>query len=468
MSSFTKMPPITIDAETTLPLIHAFAADREGVYQDHIEEEDSRNLKGCLGTLEEGGIFFRSESLDTPQKALQFSRITRFAYQTQKEPQTPFRCTCCQMGVIDLEADLIMNQHLYVVKLNNGKTDPVSFAHIFLPTEPLYYTPLRKRLFSTSLNDLETISHEVSYEGIATYAYWLSEEVDKVVPTFNYSATEEYELEKRLKDFIHQARSEVLKTVKTDIIKILRQLDKLMGGIQGRTIKEAESEQLIDMEKKLIHAREELKGYTDSILGHLHEVQVAIEKIAVAHPELEQLYYSTILLKRMMQLWNLPFKKWAQKNLVHSMLDHQLNVITFFNSYQNDNRSLFSFAVRYALFVLRDKDTESDLLDIVLNWYELSRRLHRHHLDIGNYPPRDRKLKLVYDLRYTVFQVYNVIRKGSYIVDGSTVNTEFLTLLPVFVKSKEGEFFQLLEIDTQTFDVIDFKENIEEILQKIT
>lgn len=467
MSTFEKVPPITIHQEGQHPQIHAFSADKEGVYKDQIETEDSRNLKGCLGVLEDTGVFFRSESLDTPQKTIQFSRITRFAYLEVRKKGRPFRCTCCQLGVIDREADLIMNQHLHVMKLNKGQVDPVPFAHLFLPTEPLYYKPLRERVFGTSLNDLELISQQVSNEGLATYAYWLSEEYEKMIPTFNYSATEEYELEMRLNNYIHQARSEVLKSVKADIIHTLQQMDKLMAQIQGKPISEKESQQLIEFEKQLIHAREELKQYIDTIINQLYNVQVAIEKIAVTHPELEQLYYATVTLKSMMLQWDRPFSNWSQKSLIHSVMDQQLGVITLFNSYQNDNRSLFSFAVRYALLALYSTETESDWVEIVINWYEHVRRLHRHHMDNGHYPPQDRRLNLVYQLRELILSVFLSIRKEGYVVGGKQANTEFLSLLPVFGKCISGETVQLLKIDTQTYEAIDFMGEVDDLIAKL-
>ncbi len=468
MPTYVKMPPITIDKEGKYPLIHAFAADKEGVYQDHIEEEDSRSLKGCLGVLEENGVFFRSESLDTPQKTIQFSRITKFAHLKRRGKGRPFRCTCCQMGIIDREADLIMNQHLHIVKLNKGHADPVPFAHLFLPTETLYYTPLRERVFSTSLHDLELISQQVSHEGLVTYAYWLSEEYQRIIPSFNYSATEEYELEKRLNDYIHQARSGVLKSVKSDIVSTLQKMDELMAVIQGKPISDTENQQLLELEKQLIYTREELKRYMENIIKQLYNVQVAIEKIAVTHPELEQLYYSTLILKSMILQWDRPFSNWSQKSLVHSIMDQQLGVITLFNSYRNDNRSLFSFAVRYALLSLYNEETKSDWVEIVINWYEYARRLHRHHLDNGKYPPQDHRLKLVHQLRELILQVFLSIRKEGYVVEGKQANIEFLILLPVFAMSTSGETIQILEIDTQTYEVVDFKENAQDILQKLS
>lgn len=464
MATFAKMSPIRLNTYDELPLIQAFAADKEGVYEDHIEEVNSSNLKGCLGVLDKNSIFFRSESLDTPQKTIQFSRITKFAHSKARSEGEPFRCTCCQLGVIDQEADLIMNQHLYVVKLNKRKVDPVPFAHILLPTDPLYYTPLRERVFSTSLHDLEIISHQVSYEGLITYAYWLSQEYEKVVPTFNYSATEEYELEKCLCDFIHQARSDVLKSVKVDVVNYLDKIDQLLRGTKEQSSTHTHRQQIIELEKKLIQSREELKSYMDNILKQLFNVQVGIEKIAVAHPELEQIYYSTVLLKSMMIHWDHPFRHWSEKSLIHSLMDQQLGVITLLNSYQNDNRSLFSFAVRYALLSLCNLRTKSDLTEIVLNWYEYVRRLHRHHIENGNYAPRDQRLNLVYQLKQRILQVFLSISKSKYSVEGKQVNREFLTLLPLYSQSKSGKIVQILQIDPQTFEAVDFKENLGDLL----
>ncbi|MEM1283371.1 MAG: hypothetical protein AAGG81_07440 [Chlamydiota bacterium] len=464
MATFAKMSPISINTHDQLPLIQAFAADKEGVYEDHIEEKSSSNLKGCLGVLDKKSIFFRSESLDTPQKTIQFSRITKFAQSKVRSKGEPFRCTCCQLGVIDQEADLIMNQHLYLVKLNKRKVDPVPFAHILLPTDPLYYIPLRERVFSTSLHDLEVISHQVSYEGLITYAYWLSQEYEKVIPTFNYSATEEYEVEKCLCDLINQARSDVLKSVKVDVVNYLGKIDQLMGGTKGEFSSFTHRQQIIELEKRLIQCREELKLYIDNILKQLFNVQIAIEKIAVAHPELEQVYYSTVLLKSMMIHWDHPFRQWSEKSLLHSLLDQQLGVITLFNSYQNDNRSLFSFAVRYALLSLCNLRTKSDLTEIVLNWYGYVRRLHRHHIENGNYAPRDKRLNLVYQLRQRILQVFLSISGSEYSVEGNQVNREFLTLLPVYSQTKSGKPLQILEVDPQTFEAVDFKEDLDDLL----
>lgn len=458
MPAFRKSSPIVIDTKQHFPLIHHFAVDGEKVYQDRMAHKNSVNLQDCLGTIAKEGVFFSSEQLNNQEKVMQFARVARFGYAKMRKEEGALRCTFCQLGMIDREAAAISNQQFCVVKLNRAKAGLVTFGYLFLPTEPLCYTPIHERIISPSLHDLEFLSYAISYEGLLTYAYWLSEQIEKVISTFSYAVTGEDELRMHFTDYILQTRSNQLHTAKLKSIAILQRKEQFLASLEGKVLDENSIRKLVALEKELISVRKELKNFLDSIFTQLQSVRLAIESIAVVNPKLENLYYGIILLKGVMRLWGGPFQKWAQKSLLQAMLDSQLGVITLFNGGQNDSTRFFSFALRYALLMLFKSDNLSDMVEIALNWYEQVRRLRRYHLERGDFPPSDRMLKLIYDLQKIVFQVLQAIQKTSFVSYEGILNTELLTLLPSFVKNKQGADCQFLVIDPQTCDAVNFYE----------
>lgn len=441
--------------------------DEYGVIHPIAFKGEENPLRQVLGVFLNERSLFRSETVTTQPHAVQFSGLGQYSARLFDQPERSLRLVALQFAMIDLESDLISKEHNFVTHLNRGKVEAVTYTHLFLQSDYLFYTPLDKRIFSISTHDLQSLARQLSFEGLTTYAYWLSEEIKELIPTFNYSATEEYELEMRLNDYIHEAESQVLLAVKKEIVTTLVSGEGLYKKIGEGELTPKEKETFVSLEKKLIYLRQELKNHLDLILKQLYEVQLSIEKIAITHPELEQLYFSTVLLKTMILLWQEPFQKWAKKVIVNHLLDQQLNVTTVLNSTDADGRSSIAFAARYAMMRLYSTATPSEWVDIALNWYDHARRLHYYHINHGNYSPNERDLKLIYELRQLTVKVFFAIYKKSPKTEKQVVNKEFLTLLPAYFKDDEGQSHPFLQFDEQTHEAVAITKEGKDFLQKL-
>jgi len=196
------------------------------------DEEGNIDLfRRCYGAYGPQGPLFCSQAFTTVDAVEQMDRVLKYGYLYYKKhyniSSRPYRVSCCQLAQMDSEEYEIRRQHRTVNKLNGDHLEKVHYCHMLLPTEPLYYTSLSKRLVEVSMIDLRTVTKEITFEALSVYTYWFSLDLEKIIPSLAYSNTEEYELEKRLKDFCHEARSKILRSIKSDINVCLREIDKI-------------------------------------------------------------------------------------------------------------------------------------------------------------------------------------------------------------------------------------------------
>lgn len=366
------------------------------------------------------------------------------------------RVSCCRLAAIDREAGELIGEELQLLAYSRRVKESFSFSHLAIHTERLNDPPLSSRLYSQSLHELEMLACQCSYGGVMSYASWFGGDVEGVIPTLRYSATEEYTLEMRLNEYLRHVQSPLIASVREDIYREMEQIARYYGESPLAEEASSGSNRALSMEKELIYLREELKGYCLQTRRHLANISQAIEAISSLHPELKRLFVATKLMVRMIDLSNLPFDKWGEKQFVLALLDRLLGVRSVITSAPAGGGALYAFLARASLMASFLGEELLELAEVVLHWSKYCRALHRHTLKSGFELPQDRRLLLAYMLRDWIYRAATIFDSEAWLGSRERLRGEYLSLFPPFIRSPEGVMRQLLAIDRDSLNVKGF------------
>jgi len=237
------------------------------------------------------------------------------------------RTVLCQLAAVDSEMELIRAERMAALSCG--------VSHLALHTEPLHHLPLNKRLVEVSLNDFRAIVLQKGYEALAQYSIWLADDMDGAIFGFVPEATEEFAVERRFKDFIHEARSQLVMIV----------LDRIACAL--------ESGEGIEKERELILLRQELREQLERQLPLLIELEKTVGALLEEHPELTGFMEGAQVLRLLLEGMAAPPDRepmgWSRKILLFQLLDLKLSCQTVLNSVPGGNRASVAFALRLAV-----------------------------------------------------------------------------------------------------------------------
>lgn len=476
MTALHPVKPLTPKISGFSQPIYSYACDgnkvlvNRGYAEGSVETAPDGACPNCYGTYSPRGPLFLTESFTDRDAMAKIVRILDHGhhYYAKRFSAAERRghVVSCQLDLLELEEREIRLHHLHLLKLNGPEVDLPSYFHLFLPTEPFYCKGISERLAEIAMSDLSAASTGISLEALAAYCFRFSLDIEKIIPTFAYSDTEEYELEKLLVDFYHEARSPILRALKIDILNITRKIRNIELGEEVRN-----TQKIIQLEIKLIRYREELRKHLEVQLAALHAIESSIEKIALRHQELENLYLTTILLKKLLEGWvcnaDSPFDRWGQKLLLFHFLDEQLHVTPILSSV-GMGRATMAFAIRYALQALSRFHRRSSLVEMAFQWVEACRVLNRCRIEKASQLPAEEIVQLAYKLREFTFKVLTAFpkKRARHRASAERVNIEFLSFLPPFI-DRGKEIVPLVEYDKERASPLVLTPQGEKILEPI-
>ncbi|MCB1111127.1 MAG: hypothetical protein H7A37_07595 [Chlamydiales bacterium] len=445
---------------------HAFAVthsnDSYVVSSDRVYTLDSRELapdvlQNCF-VASCGSIIIRTAAIDTRDKALQLVEVIKMIAPEKRSGE--WRIVSSQLAMPDQEWGLITAQQRQLLSFNLESDIPVRCVHINIATEHFFFQSLEVRLPETSLRDLNLIARQENVEALATYCYWMSEEMEKTIRQFVQTDTFKYELEWRMKDFDHEARSAILKAVRTKIFDLLQKLGEAEKRI-GTNQKEREEihREMITIEKELIILKEELRQALEAQIELLIEVERSINRIVINYPELRPLAQAVSMLKTLLQSAiadkQIVELSWAGRMIVIQLLNDHLGAISVINCDTGLERTHMAYALRLAVVDIKQNVPLDTLLNLAVNWDRITKeaniKLHKEglHADLTS------EGQLLLEIRKKMLHYLHVFCKPiaacnphsllSTPHEGHLTNSDFLNCLPF---EFEGE--RLCFYDSQT------------------
>lgn len=196
---------------------------------------------------------------------------------------------------------------------------------------------------------LDKLILQFNTEAWSIYCKWASEEMENRLRDFKPEDSEEYQLQARLEDFLHEVRSQFLFDLEQALISAMRSQDAA-----------TDEESFFEMEKAVASCRYQLQEFLATQANLLGLIVEGISIIQEMHPELDHLQMTCKILHRLMTR---KLDWWQQLLLLH-LLDQQLGVIPIINCQGDEERAHVVLAYRLALAELSTKRLPSEMISL--------------------------------------------------------------------------------------------------------
>ena len=285
--------------------------------------------------------------IDSQKKVEQFFAITQKLHDEWKKPshfKFPYRAVSCQVCSPITDWDQIFAQHLWITWLHYANGLSAQCAHYNLPTEHFYAPKEQAHVSEFYLKAVSKLPELQNIDAWEMYCYWMNEEIEVILEKIPLEFMDTYTLEARLKDFVHEIHSSLLRNLELDI-----QSDILKIGSMSNLIKfpVSEKEDIVVLEKSLVKARHEALPGLRVQYETLGEIVRVVEIIESSHPEFISLKYKASILKEWMDgqigVTGVPTISWAKQILLMQLLHEELGIVTVVNSNSGHDRTCLAF-----------------------------------------------------------------------------------------------------------------------------
>jgi hypothetical protein len=269
----------------------------------------------------------------------------------------PLRVSCLQLDELSSDWNFIQQQHRTII------TNDCLTAHLCFPTRPLYFKYDAASQAEFLQKALKKLQNQFNAQAWQIYCQWMAEEINPILAAFQPEDSEEYQLQARLEDFIHEVYSGLMNDLKVEIAALLDD--------QEDAFLKKNQEFLRTVETHLAECRERLVRLMQMQANLLLDIYEGIGKIEDLHAELIPLKQKAFILHKLMadQL-ELSGEKlsWGQQLLLLQWLDQKLHVVSAVNDELSKERIPLVFAIRLALAELSKDHSEEKILELCLKW----------------------------------------------------------------------------------------------------
>lgn len=292
----------------------------------------------------------RSDSID-PESILHFAQ--------EIKKTDVLRISILQLNLPLQEWSKIQQQHYILVQA----AKQAAWAHLSFPTESTRLLTEPEKISEFDVKVADKLMHLLNVEAWATYCDWIGTEVKACLMRFLPDALDEYQLQARFDDFLHELNSTILIDIRKNLADILLE--------QSQVEESGDKSKLLTLEKMVVSSREKLKTLIVVQWHILNDIVEGITKIEKAHPELHHLKLSAYLLSKLMgpqlPVPNIPKLSWPQRLLLHQLLDQQLQVLSVVNGGEVGCADMV-FRVRAELCQLSRQHSIDSLVNMSERW----------------------------------------------------------------------------------------------------
>lgn len=269
------------------------------------------------------------------------------------------RWVALQLAMPDVEWPIITSEHFFL----SGTWLP----HLVMTAPRL--SPFRKEEMRNDLQwkTINKFVQQINCEGWLFYSEWMDDEMDNALSKFFKDATEQFEVEARLKDFHHEITSFLLKDYRSNCAKLVMQLGLGANGDTQSQQKDFELE--IEIVRMHFAILRNLAIQRDVLL----QIEASINKIVGMHPELIPLGQAVHLLATLIG----PPGQWVQTLIYLGLLNHLLGVNVYLHCESGYDRTNLGFAVLLALKDLLRRYSVDELILFAEHYREPSHISHQ-------------------------------------------------------------------------------------------
>lgn len=324
-------------------------------------------LDHCLGVLVNHHLLIRSASINSIEKGRELDLLVQ-NMATHVGKSSGLRCASLQLDRLSSHWNLIQSQHRCLTKIDS------SFAHLCFPTDPFY---IKRDIAPQSgflQKALKKLLHQFNAEAWHLYCQWLAEDIKPILAAFQPEASEEYQLQGLLEDFLHEVYSGLLIDIKKEMRGCLVDQEKALDQKDQSAIYTAETH--------LVTCKDTLLRMIQLQAALLRKIYEGIVQIEDLHADLKSLKLKTFALYKLVVSQievGLEPLNWGQQLLLLQLLDQKLHVITVTNDETGQLRTDFVFAIRLALAELSNEYAEERILQLCLNWDQTQKDQELYH-----------------------------------------------------------------------------------------
>jgi len=275
---------------------------------------------------------------------------------------------CC-LTQLDLPLEGWSNiQQQYNLLLHASIDANITWVPFSLPTERLCIEKNPNRFTKYDQRTAASLVNRFNTKTWIAYCHWIADTIKECLDKFQFDDLEEYRLQARLEDFLHEIDSILLKNTQKNIDAALLQEENLSP--------KEDADKIFELEKAVVAERGKMQARLIVLWKLLKEILQEIDKIEEKHHELHLLKISCYLLHTLIghHVSEENKIKWPQFVLFLQLLDQQLSVISAVRNEAADSRSSIIFAIRLALAELSQNVSIDELVDLSENWSESNRK----------------------------------------------------------------------------------------------
>lgn len=294
--------------------------------------------------------------LKTPQEAAAMAAFAESSAADRKvRARHPLRIAVMQAALAETEWDHVLLAHASMMQGGD------IYAHTLISTEPLFGKPIADSTPNYLLKMFAKLVAQFNGEAWTKYSDWVGEEITGMLSHFHPEDLEEYQLQARLEDFLHEIRSTIL----SDLRNRMRQAVSEEYAI----LEKGDDAALREKEKVIIFCREKIKDLLDAQKELLLLIYEGVGKIESMHPELVPIKHTALLLAQLMT----PGLSWSRRVLALQLLDQQLEAVSVVSGPLNDGRVAIVIAIRAALAEMSHRHPAGQVIEMCLGWDETNR-----------------------------------------------------------------------------------------------
>lgn len=315
---------------------------------------------GSSGLIVHGIPLVRHPEIATPEEA---DSLITFAQQLHhhclNKKDRALRISVMQLSLVENEWTDVLRQHSALIA--DQSKCPGTIAHISLPTEPLYGKPIAETVPDYLIKLFSKLLLQFNGEAWTAYCQWVGEEIAEVLATFKPEDSEEYQLQARLEDFLHEIRSTILRDLMLPLQQaVVDEYPLIVSGDEGALRKK---------EKIVIACRAKIRDLLDVQQELLLLISEGVAKIDSLHPELEPLKITVDLMRTLIAKET----SWSARLLAAQLLDQQLGVVSVITGEKDSGRLHAIFSIRAALAELSSRYPLGQLAAMCCSWGEENR-----------------------------------------------------------------------------------------------
>lgn len=356
-------------------------------YQFHLSEDEAHSVAGKKGNLEEKELpshlancfigwvdeipVLISDPLDSEQKVLEWIELLKLA-----APKSPtFHISLNQLASLKKEWWSLSLQK-----------EVISFARrsSLLPAKSILHTCTPLDLLTSSIPPKEEpLSETKTYRRLlrlfnadawSSYCSLFNAILSQVFQGFKYDAVDAYTLIRYIKDFEHEVQNPYLERTKIRLMDL-----EASYILQSKEVPLSHQES-VRKEKEILIAREDIRRMLSAHFTAVSEIVRIIPIIETSHPRLKKINIAANILKGLLSIEvasaetaPLPF---AGEQILLQLLNDSLGVISSITS-DHGERAALGFIVRATALQLAAQVPIDGVIDLALNWNEVTKTLHR-------------------------------------------------------------------------------------------